>query len=832
MGAWRGGQCAIPNSQADMRMCIPHGRPRFGVPLRAVSNILVLVLSWAVFVIATITARFPEGRLVTLASSRAACLMGGGGVGILLLVMLLTWGLVSLKQDDPLGAANYVLAPLRLLSLLPLIVFVLHPARVPIYVVWMATPAFLFILAVLFCLGRLMRTIAGTVSGRRLVGVVDRVAPARLAWLLFAVALVVYTVGTATEDRRRLLVGDERHYMLLMESLKRFHSVDMTHMAAYDGPLGDGVRRTNYNYTSQSRPGRAHSVHHIGLPLVMVLPHALAGYRGVIFLMNLVAALLVANMFLLSVEMTDAKWASAQAAFLFAITGPLIFYFRAVYPDMPAALLAVYVCRLAIRRRNLGFGQILVAALAVACLPWLHVKFLAMSGTLALLFCFRRPVQWQRIAVTVMLLVISGGLMMGFFYMSYGSWLPNAQYGHMGSPISSYVWRGTAGLLLDRDHGLVAYSPYLLLVPFGLIPMLRQRPRMTIVVMVLTWPSFLIFASHWMWWGGPCPPCRFALPVLPFACPFVAAGFMLARRTWARAAVVVTVAVAVVFSVIGYLEPAVLTSHGHGGPRFFPGMFVHSALPKMFYHWTQSVPVSDTMHACLWGLLGIALLMAGWRTSCVAPTVLTGPVRRAGDLRKTALGVLGVLMVPGLFSFASACLASFNPDHPDVRSEIARLTFTLRQALAPIERKTGMTRSTVYGDGFVVSARLLDSSTAQLSAEEARAGSTRWVRFGPWIDLYPGRYDVTYDLSYEGTRGEAIVVLDVAACKGRKILAKRVVVGTGAPARSRETLSVLVDRCERDGEFRCCMVGPGSVELHGIEIIARVGSAADLDAPR
>ena len=119
----------------------------------------------------------------------------------------------------------------------------------------------------------------------------------------------------------------------------------------------------------------------------------------------------------------------------------------------------------------------------------------------------------------------------------------------------------------------------------------------------LVLPSFVAFSSHWMWWGGPCPPGRFILPLLPLAAPALALCWHDFRHPISRFIFILLSAFTIVMSLMSLRMPGSLMFHRHFLRDFLPSLAAFPTLPLFFVHRSRPVPwVSYQVLLCWLGI--------------------------------------------------------------------------------------------------------------------------------------------------------------------------------------------------------------------------------------
>jgi hypothetical protein len=155
------------------------------------------------------------------------------------------------------------------------------------------------------------------------------------------------------------------------------------------------------------------------------------------------------------------------------------------------------------------------AAVVLAALPWLHVRFIAgalIYGTYGVL----RPEVRQRRRAAARLLVPLGVSLavMGYLHQRwYGSPSPLAMWGGRTGLISpSDALVGALGVLVDQQYGLLIWAPIMFLVPLGFLRRLRQAREEVLVLAAVIVATVGPGILH-EWWAGWSAPARFLVPV-------------------------------------------------------------------------------------------------------------------------------------------------------------------------------------------------------------------------------------------------------------------------------------------------------------------------------
>jgi hypothetical protein len=98
-----------------------------------------------------------------------------------------------------------------------------------------------------------------------------------------------------------------------------------------------------------------------------------------------------------------------------------------------------------------------------------------------------------------------------FFYVYWGTPLPQAPYGSMSQTAPANTLFGVPGLFFDQEYGLLVYAPAYVLAGFGLWTMVR-RPgplrRVGLEVGLLFAALTFTVGAFRIWWGGSGAPAR------------------------------------------------------------------------------------------------------------------------------------------------------------------------------------------------------------------------------------------------------------------------------------------------------------------------------------
>lgn len=320
--------------------------------------------------------------------------------------------------------------------------------------------------------------------------------------------------------------GDEPHYLVITQSLLNDGDLRIeNNHARGDYRAYYAAELPKPDYRRLGRNGQIYSIHAPGLPAIIAPAYAVAGYRGVVIFLILLAScgsVLAWHLAWLTTGRADAAW-FGWAAVTLSVTA--IFHGFTVYPDGPGGVLAltgVWALFRAQRESESGADRAApwwLHGAALALLPWLHTRFALIAGCLGSLVLLRLSTTRNAAGKAVAFLAVpalSAVCWVGFFVAIYGTPDPSAPYANEAGS-ASFIPGGLAGLLVDQRFGLLAYAPVLVFAFVGLIAMLidRARRRLGIELLFVLVPYLLAVTHFAMWWGGTSAPARFFVPVLP-----------------------------------------------------------------------------------------------------------------------------------------------------------------------------------------------------------------------------------------------------------------------------------------------------------------------------
>jgi hypothetical protein len=398
---------------------------------------------------------------------------------------------------------------------------------------------------------------------------------------IFLATLAIYLgIGVRLLPYVEPPTGDQPHYLLQTISLVEDGDLDLhnnyTTAQSFSQFSAPGRRRAGFRgipvayeldpaghivIRSTAGGGAAwYPKHAPGLPVLLVpgwllghvltpwlsglTSHGSGAWPGAVVEMAAIGALLAAQVYLLAWEVGRARGIALAVCAAVSFGIPQALLSLVLYPEIPAALALLYAFRhLVIRPLPTRVWRLLLVGLAMAWLPWLNPRFALLSAYLALLTA---AALWRAHPRLTREHLIQGSLLLGPLVVSaaglrlyqlaiFGSAAAVAdQYEGFfvpdltGGPLIG-DWQGllvaAAGLLVDRQYGLLVFAPLYALAATGLVALWRGPRGIWLLtgITLLVVPYVGLTADFRVWWGGWSVPARYLAVLTPLlAAPLAA----------------------------------------------------------------------------------------------------------------------------------------------------------------------------------------------------------------------------------------------------------------------------------------------------------------------
>jgi hypothetical protein len=350
--------------------------------------------------------------------------------------------------------------------------------------------------------------------------------------------------GSPNPAIRGFLGGDEPHYLIEVRSIVEHGTLDLT--KAYQEL---NWPRNYWQVLAGSRPG-ALPWHSIGLPILLMMPYLVAGVFGTMAFMCVVTAAVGAHVFGLSNSIVRDPRYALVCALIFGVLFLLPFSSQ-IYPDMAASLIAIVVVRkifvqfqwsekgLALTGGLIGFSILLNPKnIVLFAVPFFYVVFLLIIRKRGrALIAFAIPFLAFLLLYCYYTWYYFGSIFLSPYTLSYRFDF-------------NFTSNGVLGLLVDREHGVLAYFPALYLGFFGLTVSARRFGWRVILVGLMCVMFYGLNAFFLDLKQAATTAGREILPLIVlWSAPFSTAFVLFCKKWWFRICACSLVAVTAVFSV-------------------------------------------------------------------------------------------------------------------------------------------------------------------------------------------------------------------------------------------------------------------------------------------
>ncbi|MCX6354332.1 MAG: hypothetical protein NTZ78_05440 [Candidatus Aureabacteria bacterium] len=447
------------------------------------------------------------------------------------------------------------------------------------------------------------------------------------ALLLLGIFLVSFSVFSWERSRfvrldatgpaqARYLSGDEPAYLLLTHSLVNDFDFNLYNNRVHRDGIVFGFETADGHAARRDLDRKEiYSIHTPGLAILLAPAYAIGLYGplaprvAVCLFLNFVAALLAVNIYLLCAELSRlagsrSRWPSLLATAATILTPPLLFYSNLIYPELPAALLILYALRHSLfavspslpgpHTRSLPR---LFAILGAAFLPWLSFRFFLPAFALIVLMILYPPPEERRVRLRHWwpFIPLLGSLALFFLYQyrAFGTINPAAGYVYQNFGKRWFFSRGVLdgffGIILDRGHGILTWSPIYILSLTGLFLLVREQRFIGVWLTVIVASIYLSGANFVFWWGGFAPPPRYMVAPAPLLAGAMC--YALSRRPGRLFLTffALLLFLSLLFGYIGAAYPTFLYRHRHiinNYPSLYPLIkFVPSFIRKSRFTW-------------------------------------------------------------------------------------------------------------------------------------------------------------------------------------------------------------------------------------------------------
>jgi len=414
-------------------------------------------------------------------------------------------------------------------------------------------------------------------------------------------------------DRRFIntipLVGDEPSYMSIADSLATFKTANL-------------IQEQNTKHFLNFFPSpdfKVHSVdisdtkhfpkHGLGWPIILTPFFFLSNNPRLflVILQNIIVLTLTANVFLWLREKGYGFYLSLFVPFVMALSLPIAVQTYFLFYEPLAALCVIYALR---KWEEPNW----LSSLAVAFLPWIHIKYLIFvplflyPGIDFSKFRLNKLKDFWNLGVKnktlVSLFLASILLVIGFNLYAYGSIFSGQE--KASSFFSQY--EGLIGLLVNLKDGLIASAPIYLAAFLGLGALFVNNRKLFWQVTYLAgflWFMTGIFSD---WSGGQAPTARMIMTILPVLAPALAEVLILPFKWFFRVFFGLLMVPSLMLGLRGKMDPfSVINKHLYDNLNIMKSFF-----PYDFEKWFPLQHKLGLNLNLLWIVIFVALFVLGF----------------------------------------------------------------------------------------------------------------------------------------------------------------------------------------------------------------------------
>jgi tetratricopeptide (TPR) repeat protein len=616
----------------------------------------------------------------------------------------------------------------------------------------------------------------------------------RFKLLIFLISLVLYVlVGMRTTTLEP--GGDEPHYLLITYSL--LHDHDLAINNNYDQKDYKSFHSGDLDkHIAIGKDGTRYSIHPIGLPILLLPSFAFKGRQGTVVFMNILAALLALQLYLLSFAITQQKRIALLLWFVASFTTPLLFYSSHIYPEMPLALLLITAYRIIIAKNAAKLSTAILLGCGLAGIPWLHSR-MALPACLLLLYHLlniwisSRKTHWtpRRIRFAVIplcLLALSGLLLAGYYYRLFGSPLPMAAYASAGRTdvfsLSIFLKKGLLGFFLDQEAGLLTFAPYYLFLFPGFVLLMRRQLSQAVWLFILIASIYVPCGGFTdQWHGGWSPAARYIVDLIPlFWAPFCLCVQHASQRRFFRYIFAFLVIIGFYWSYL-FLENPLSSIMREVGRN--PVFEYYSSVVDVTRYFPSFIVLSPSTYvlAGLWliGIIGFSIAVV--HTSSFAPTPprteqMDAQTRRRLYIVKHLKNVLVSYGAIVMMFLLYTTIAEHTKGHPEgLRLNRNR---ELHEFLANVEYDTAV-KNQILRQQPIAAEDVQFTYLHRAKEGKVTKDGPRTIVSGPRESFPKGKYIAYFTMMVtDNTVSDAVLTIDVVARRGKLIFNQKTLRGS------------------------------------------------------
>jgi hypothetical protein len=205
---------------------------------------------------------------------------------------------------------------------------------------------------------------------------------------------------------------------------------------------------------------------------------------------------------------------------LFLLNSPFSGYSSQVYPSVPATLFCLLALNSILRPfKNKGLNDLFIIV-GIGFLPWFHQRFIFLSLGLFLGFLIVREnarISFKRVFVISLILIILSLSYFYYFYFITGNPSPLSISKLFGKVYAraNIIPLGFFGNFFSRTSSVIWTYPWIILFFFGIYWGFKKDWRLTVVLLIISIPYYLMCSAAVSWNGVVQPVGRYLVPLFP-----------------------------------------------------------------------------------------------------------------------------------------------------------------------------------------------------------------------------------------------------------------------------------------------------------------------------